>query len=54
MYLEGERVMEDVVYAEANDDGIILRDVVGESKSFRSVFIAEVNVPAARLVLRKA
>ncbi len=54
VYLGDERVMEDVVYAEASDDGVIVRDILGESKTFRGAVIVEVNVPATRLVLEKA
>ena len=53
VYLGGERVMEDVVYAEASDDGVTLRDILGESKTFRGTVIVEVNVPATRLVLER-
>jgi len=53
VYLGGERVMEDVIYAEASDDGVTVRDIVGESRTFRGVVIAEVNVPATRLVLER-
>ena len=53
VYLGGERVMEDVIYAEASDDGVTVRDVIGESRTFRGAVIVEVNVPATRLVLEK-
>jgi len=53
VYLGGERVMEDVIYAEASDDGVTVRDIVGESRTFRGTVIAEVNVPATRLVLER-
>ena len=53
VYLGGEKVMEDVVYAEAGDDGVTVRDVVGESRIFKGAVIAEVNVPATRLILER-
>jgi len=53
VYLGGERVMEDVIYAEASDDGVTVRDIVGESRTFRGAVIAEVNVPATRLVIER-
>lgn len=53
VYLGGDRVMEDVIYAEASDDGVTVRDVIGESRTFRGAVIVEVNVPATRLVLEK-
>jgi len=54
VYIGDERVMEDVVYAEASDDGVTVRDILGELKTFRGAVIVEVNVPATRLVLEKA
>lgn len=53
VYLGGKRVMEDVVYAEASDDGVTVRDIVGESRTYRGTVIAEVNVPSTRLVLER-
>jgi predicted RNA-binding protein len=53
VYLDGERVMEDVIHAEVEDNGVTLRDVIGETKTFWGVAIAEVNVPATRLVLKR-
>ena len=45
--------MEDVVYAEVSGDRVVLRDVIGDSKTFEGVAIVEVNVPATRLVLER-
>lgn len=53
VYLGGEVVMDDVVYAEAGEGSVTLRDVVGASRTFGGVVIAEVNVPATRLVLER-
>lgn len=52
VFLEGEKVMEDVIFAKADDRGITLRDVVGEERFFENAIIVEVNVPATRLVLK--
>jgi predicted RNA-binding protein len=52
-YLDGEMVMEDVVVATVGEGGITLRDVIGDSRTFEGVRIAEVNVPATRLILEK-
>lgn len=51
VYLDGEKVMEDVVFAQSNSEGVLLRDIVGTSKSFAGASIIEVNVLATRLVL---
>ena len=53
VYLEGDRVMEDVVYAEVSGGRVVLRDVIGDSRTFEDVAIVEVNVPATRLVLER-
>lgn len=50
MYLGGERVMEIIVYAEASDDCVTFKDIVGESRTFRGAVIAEMSVSATRLV----
>lgn len=53
VYLDGEMVMEDVVVATVGEGGVTLRDVIGDSRTFEGVSIAEVNVPATRLVLER-
>lgn len=52
VFLDGEMMMEDVIIAEAYETGVMLRDVLGETKVFKDVSIVEVNVPATRLVLK--
>lgn len=53
VYLGDEKVMEDVIFVNAEEGRVILRDVIGETKVLDGVSIAEVNVPATRLVLRR-
>ena len=53
VFLDGEKMMEDVIVAEADEMGVMLRDVLGETKVFKDVSIVEVNVPATRLVLKR-
>jgi len=53
VFLDGEMMMEDVIVAEADEQGVLLRDVLGETKVFKGVSIVEVNVPATRLVLKR-
>ena len=52
VFLDGEKVMDDVIFAEADELGVTLRDVIGETKVLEDVSIVEVNVPATRLVLK--
>ncbi len=51
VYLNCEKVMEDVVFAQSNQEGVVLRDIVGSSKSIAGARIVEVNVLATKLVL---
>lgn len=52
VFLDGEKVMEDVVYAKSDGSEVTLRDVIGETRVLENVSIVEVNVPATRLVLK--
>jgi len=54
VYLDDERVMEDVIVATVGEGSVTLRDVIGMTRTFEGVRIAEVNVPATRLVLARA
>jgi len=49
--LDGESVLDDVVYAKVEGDKVILRDVLGETKEFRNCKIIEVDVQLTRLIL---
>jgi predicted RNA-binding protein len=53
VYLDGEMVMRDVIFAAVEGERVTLRDVIGESRVYEGVSISEVNVPATRLVLRR-
>jgi predicted RNA-binding protein len=52
VFLDGEKVMEDVIFAKVNEGKVSIRDIVGETKIFEGVDIVEVNVPSTKLVLR--
>lgn len=52
VFLDDERVMEDVIFAKVDNRRVTLRDVVGEKRVFENATIVEVNVPATRIVLR--
>jgi len=45
-------VFKDTVYAKAEDDAVIIKDVLGTTKEFSSCRIIEVDVNSARLVLK--
>jgi predicted RNA-binding protein len=51
VFLEGEEVMRDVVYARDEGNRVLLRDVLGETKVIGRARILEVNVSTTRLLL---
>ena len=51
VYLDGEKVWEDVVFAISEREGVTLKDIMGESRIYVGARIAEVNVMNTRLVL---
>jgi len=53
VYLNGKKVMEDVIFAQVNEEGVVVKDIIGESKLFQRVKIAEVNVLSTKLILDK-
>lgn len=52
VFVDGEKVMEDVIYAKANENGVVLRDILGESRIFEDRSIEEVNVYSTHLILK--
>lgn len=51
--LDGEEVFKDVVYVKAENEKVLVRDVIGESMIFENCRIVEVDVNNSRLVLTK-
>lgn len=49
--LDGDVVFKDVVYAKMENNNVVVRDVLGESKDFKNCKIVEVNVNSTSLVL---
>jgi predicted RNA-binding protein len=49
--LNGKTQFKDVVYAKAEKDNVIVKNVLGEAKEFKKCKIIEVDVNATRLVL---
>jgi predicted RNA-binding protein len=51
VFLGGEKVAEDVVYAKQDNGKVVLRDIIGSSLTFDKAEIVEVDVMSTRLVL---
>jgi len=51
VFLGGEKVAEDVVYAKQEKGKVVLRDIIGSSLTFDEAEIIEVDVMTTRLVL---
>jgi len=52
--LKGETVFRDVIYAKAEGDRVIVKDILGEAREFEDCRIVEVDVNSVRLVLAPA
>lgn len=53
MFLDGEIVFEDVVYAHSEGGKVVLKNVLGVSKVIEGCAIEEVNVAQEKLVLSR-
>ncbi len=51
VYLNGEKVLEDVVFAISDGIDVIVRDIVGTSRRLNNARITEVNVLTTKLIL---
>jgi predicted RNA-binding protein len=49
--INGKTQFKDVVYAKSQDDNVIVKNVLGETKEFKGVVIVEVDVNSTKLVL---
>ena len=49
--LKDKMVFKDAVYAKVNENKVIVKDVLGDSKVFKNCKIVEVDVNSERLVL---
>lgn len=49
--LNGETMFKDAVNAKAKGSGVIIRDILGQSKEFKNCRILEVDVNSTRLIL---
>ena len=50
VFLDGNLVMDDVLYAKAEGGKVVLRDVIGTEKVIEGAEIVEVNVVGTRLI----
>jgi len=49
--LDGEVVFREVIYAKADENKVVLKDVLGASKVLKGCRIVEIDVGSERLVL---
>ena len=49
--VEGKVVFKDAIYAKAEGNKVVVKDILGESKEFENSRIAEVDVNSVRLIL---
>lgn len=49
--LDGKTVHKDVIYAKADGKNVIVKDVLGSTKTFENCRIAEIDVGSERLIL---
>ena len=52
VFLDGDLIMNDVLYAKSEVGRIVLRDVIGSEKVIENAEIIEVNVISTRLILK--
>jgi predicted RNA-binding protein len=54
VFMEGDQVAEDVIYARQEKGKVVLRDIVGKLQTFDGVEIIEVDVLSTSLLLRRS
>ena len=53
VFLDGEKIAEDVIYASVEGRKVTLRDILGEPTVVEGAGIVEVDVPSTKLVLER-
>ena len=53
VFLDGEKVAEDIVYARVEGDKVTIRDILGGPMVFEGVRLDEVNVMTTKLTLTR-
>lgn len=51
MFVNGEILFKDAVYAKADGNKVIVKNVLGDSKEFENCIIVEVNINSVCLIL---
>ena len=51
VFIKGENVFKDAIYAKADGNKVILRDVLGASKVLEDCKIVEIDITSERLIL---
>ena len=54
VYLDGEKVAEDVIYASVEGRRVTVRDILGKPTVLEGVKIVEIDVATTRMVLSRA
>ncbi len=54
VFLDGNLVFDEVIYAKADGDRVLLRNVIGETKVVENCKIVEVNVGETKIVLARS
>jgi len=53
VFLDGKEVFQDVIYVKMEGNNLILRDVIGVSRSIPNSKIVEIDVASEKLVLER-
>ena len=53
VFLDGEKIAEDVIYVSVEGRRVTLRDILGEPVVVEGAVIVEVDVPSTKLVLER-
>ena len=51
VFLNGKSQIKDIVYAKTDNNNVIVKTILGETKEFKNCKITEVDVNSERLVL---
>lgn len=54
VYLNGEKIFQDVIYAKIEGKDLVLRDVIGEVQKVVNCRIVEIDVSSAKLAIEQA
>jgi len=54
VFLSGEKVFEDGIYVRVEGDNVLLRDVLGRTKTVQNARVTEVDVAREVLVLERS